>query len=273
MKTDVYRLLAMPPTPSELTADDPRHEDAKHVAIARQLRHAIQSREFPVGSEMPSESSLVKQFDASRGTVRQALATLKQEGLIYTSRGRKPVVQAHSLAQSIDDFFSFSSWVHAAGHAPGQRTIELSRRRESTQPLVPLAYPVGEFLVHLTRLRLIDGEPTMIERTVFHDRVGQELMRFDTDSGSIYEHLITRGVPLDEGTHLIDAVAASALDAELLQVEPGSPMLRVRRNTVSATGEVLEYSEDRYRSDRASIRIRNSRATAHTVIRASHTTP
>ncbi|MFC5337234.1 GntR family transcriptional regulator [Leucobacter denitrificans] len=248
-------------------------DESKHVAIANHLRHAIESREFPVGSEIPSESTLVKQFDVSRGTIRQALATLRHEGLIHTSRGRRPVVHAQPLAQSIDDFFSFSSWVVAQGHIPGQRTIEISRRRrESPEPELPLGYPEGDFLVHLTRLRLIDDRPTMIERSTFHDSVGQALMNFDTDSGSIYEYLIERGAELDEGTHLVDAVPANALDSELLQVEPGSPILRVRRNTTSAAGHVLEYSEDRYRSDLANIRIRNSRADSAALVSASRST-
>lgn len=245
-------------------------EESKHVAIANHLRRAIMEREFPIGSEIPSESALVKQFDVSRGTIRQALSTLRNEGLIHTSRGRRPVVHAQPLAQSIDDFFSFSSWVHAQGRVPGQRTIELSRRRrESPEPEVPLAYPEGNYLVHLTRLRLIDDRPTMIERSTFHDSVGHRLLQFDTDSGSIYEYLIGEGAQLDEGTHLVDAVLANALDAELLDVDIGQPILRVRRNTTSIDGAVLEYSEDRYRSDLANIRIRNSRASSAPLASAS----
>ncbi|WP_411721635.1 GntR family transcriptional regulator [Mycetocola sp.] len=248
-------------------------EEAKHVAIANHLRRAIESRQFPIGSEIPSESSLAKQFEASRGTIRQALSTLKSEGLIQTSKGRRPVVHARPLEQSIDDFFSFSSWIKAQGRSPGQRTIEISRRRrESPEPELPLGYPNGEYLVYLTRLRLIDDQPTMVERSVFHNSVGQSLLQFDTDSGSIYEYLITRGADLDEGTHLVDAVPANALDAELLEVEVGTPILRVRRNTTSAAGFVLEYSEDRYRPDHANIRIRNTRAEAAALISASRNT-
>lgn len=244
--------------------------ESKHVAIANYLRASIETRQFPVGSEIPSEAVLVKQFGVSRGTIRQALSTLRNEGLILTSRGRRPVVHARPLEQSIDDFFSFSSWVHSQGRVPGQCTIEISRRRrELPEPEVPLDFPASDYLVHMTRLRLIDDHPVMIERSTFHDSVGQSLLQFDTDSGSIYEHLIGLGAELDEGTHLVDAIPANALDAELLDVEFGAPILRVRRNTTSSAGLVLEYSEDRYRSDYANIRIRNSRADAASVVSAS----
>lgn len=248
-------------------------EKSKHVAIATQLRRDIESNRYPVGTEMPSESALVEEFNVSRGTIRQAMATLRNEGLVQTSRGRRPIVHAQPLEQSIDDFFSFSSWVRAQGRTPGQRTIEISRRRRTeADGEVPLGYPLGDMLVHIVRLRLIDGRPTMIERSTFHDSVGQALLNFDADSGSIYEHLVNNGAELDEGTHIVDATQANALDAELLEVELGSPILRVRRSTTSAAGMVLEYSEDRYRPDLATIKIRNSRLGADALVSASRTT-
>lgn len=251
----------MPPTSAD---------ESKHVTITNQLRSDIDSGRYPVGTELPSESALIKEFGVARGTIRQAIATLRNEKLVQTSRGRRPIVHSQPLEQSIDDFFSFSSWVRAQGRTPGQRTIEISRRRRTdADGDVPLGYPDGDMHVHLIRLRLIDGRPTMIERSTFHDSVARALLDFDTDSGSIYEHLVNSGADLDEGTHIIDATRANALDAELLAVEPGSPILRVRRITTSSAGKVLEYSEDRYRPDHATIRIRNSRLGAAALISAS----
>lgn len=244
-------------------------EPTKHIMIADTLRRDIDNGRYPVGGEIPSEAVLVQQFQAARGTVRQAIATLKSEGLIHTSRGRRPIVQTRPMAQSIDDFFSFSSWVRAQGKAPGQKTLEIARRRRLQPVQEELGYPDSEFVVHVVRLRLVDGLPTMIERSTFDDSIGQELLTFDTDSGSIFEFLIERGAQLDEGTHVVDAVAADALDAELLEVEQGSPILRVRRVTTTSTQKVLEYSEDRYRPDRASIRIQNSRKSTAPLVRAS----
>lgn len=244
-------------------------EPTKHILIADTLRRDIENGRYPVGGEFPSEAVLVKEFQAARGTVRQAIATLKSEGLIHTSRGRRPIVQNRPLAQSIDDFFSFSSWVRAQGKTPGQKTIEIARRRRLQPVQDDLGYPDSEFVVHVVRLRLVDGLPTMIERSTFDDSIGQELMTFDTDSGSIFEFLIGQGAELDEATHVVDAIAADALDAELLEVEQGSPVLRVRRVTTSASQKVLEYSEDHYRPDRASIRIQNSRHSTAPLVRAS----
>ena len=60
--------------------------------------------------------------------------------------------------------------------------------------------------------------------------------------------------------HTFDAVAADQLDAELLGVAVGHPLLRERRLTRDSRGEALEWSEDRYRPDVATVTVTNTRA-------------
>ena len=231
-----------------------------HELVRTSIRDRILSGELAAGSALPSEAELCAQFGASRGPVRQAMSALSAEGLIETSQGRVPTVTRAPLTQSIDDFFSFSSWVREIGHEPGQRTVEIALRRVEAGIAARLGIPESQNAVELLRLRSIDGLPAMLERTAFVASVGRLLFDFDTDSGSLFDYLIGRGVPLDRGEHAIDAVAADDTDAELLEVAVGSPLLRVRRITSSNDGEVLEYSDDRYRSDRAELMVHNARS-------------
>ena len=233
-----------------------------HVVVADALREQIRSGELSIGDPLPSESELSVQFGASRGPVRQALAQLRNEGLIETSQGRVPTVLGRPLAHSIDDFFSFSAWVQATGRTPGQHTIELAWRVPPPDVSAKLQIGASDRAVVVIRRRSIDGLPAMLERSWYIDEVGRELFSFDLDEGSIFGALIERGVALDTGTHTIDAVAADALDSEQLDVPLGSPLLRVERLTSSFAGVVLEYADDRYRTDRAKLAIRNSRTTS-----------
>lgn len=233
-----------------------------HTVVADALREQISSGELAVGSPVPSESELCARFGASRGPVRQALAQLRHEGLIETSQGRVPTVRDRPLAHSIDDFFSFTAWVQASGRTPGQRTIELAWRVPPASVAAHLQIAETDRAVVIVRQRSIDGLPAMLERSWYVDEVGRELFSIDTDAGSIFGALIERGVELDLGTHSIDAVAADDTDATQLDVPVGSPLLRVERTTSSYSGRVLEYADDRYRTDRAKLGIRNSRSTS-----------
>lgn len=220
--------------------------DALHLRIARDLRERVRCGELPVGAALPSESQLCRQWNASRGPVRQALSTLRAEGVITGGAGKPPVVCSAAVGQPFDTLLSYSAWAHAIGRTPGQRTIELSLRPADAHAAASVHVAEGAPVVHLLRLRLLDGRPAMLERATFVDRVGRLLLGFDCDSGSIWAHLQAHGVALATATHVIDAVGADAVDAAHLTVAEGAPLLRQRRTTRAADGDVVEYHDDRY---------------------------
>src|SRR5262249_2090812 len=120
----------------------------------------------------------------------------------------------------------------------------------------------GTVGVDVLRVRLLDGEPVMVERSTFVEPVGRLLFDFDPDCGSIYAYLTAEGVDLRSARHTFDAVPAGELDSEFLGIPFGAPLLRERRRATSADGTPLEYGDDRYRPDRVTFTIDNSRPTA-----------
>jgi GntR family transcriptional regulator len=231
-----------------------------HRQVADGLRRQIATGALAVGDSLPSEAQLCAAYGVSRGTVRQALATLRAEGAIGGGQGKPPVVRARPIAQPFETLLSFSAWAHALGRTPGQRTIEVARRAASAEAADGLGLDDGDFVVAVLRLRLLDGRPAMIERTSFAERVGRLLFDFDPDSGSLYQHLTEQGVELAVARHVFDAVAADATDAELLGIPPGAPLLRERRRTTTPDGEPVEWSDDRYRPDLVTFTIENAQA-------------
>lgn len=229
-----------------------------HERIAQDLRCRIISGELAVGDPLPSEAELQLRWQGSRGPVRQALAALRAEGLIAGGRGKPPTVQRAQVSQPFDSFLSFSRWVQMLGRTPGQRTVEMARRRASAEVAERLGIAAGEQVVQLVRLRLLDGDPVMVERTTFPLRYGATFFQHDPDEGSVYEHLISNGLQVGVARHVMDAVAAHDEDCDLLGVRPGAPLLRERRVARTADGEVFEYSDDRYRPDRITFTIDNA---------------
>ncbi|MDJ0392476.1 GntR family transcriptional regulator [Rhodococcus sp. G-MC3] len=231
-----------------------------HSRVADALRMQIVDGTLAVGAALPSEATLCARFEASRGTVRAALAALRHEGMIAGGRGRPPVVCDTAVAQSFETFMSFTAWAEAIGRIAGQRTLEVARRGASSVAAAALGLEVGTPVIEVIRLRTLDGMPAMLERSSFLESVGRTLFDFDPDSGSIYAYLIGQGVELHEGKHTIDAVAATDVDAVHLDIDPGAPLLRERRRALDLSGTPLEYADDRYRPDRVAFTIDNTRS-------------
>ncbi|WP_327150180.1 GntR family transcriptional regulator [Nocardia sp. NBC_01329] len=238
-----------------------------HARVTAALRERIRLGELPAGASLPSESELCHEFGASRGTVRTALATLRHEGLIGGGQGRRPVVRETAVVQPFETLLSFTAWAERIGRTPGQRTVEIARRGATADAAAALRIEEGTPVIEVLRLRLLDGEPVMVERAAFVESAGRLLFDFDPDTASIYAHLAGLGVDLHSARHTIDAVGADETDATLLGIAAGSPLLRERRHTSSAAGAPIEYGEDRYRPDRVAFTIDNTRPASEGAVR------
>jgi GntR family transcriptional regulator len=233
---------------------------ARHASIAADLRDRIRSGELAPGSAIGSEAELAARFGVSRGTVRQSLASLRGEGLISGGQGRRSVVARSMLAQSFDKLVSFTSWAESLGLEPSARTLELTRRPADAGDALALELDEGTEIFQYRRLRLLAGEPAMLEVSSFIEPIGRLLLDCDLDHGSVYTQLGELGVVFYEARQWIAAIAADAEQSELLGVRRRAPLLQVRRIVLDPQGRPLEASRDTYRGDEFAITFHNRAA-------------
>jgi DNA-binding GntR family transcriptional regulator len=70
----------------------------RYQRIADDVRLRVRTGALQVGDALPSELTLARQFGVQRNTVRQALAILRDEGLIATgARSRSRVIRAEAI--------------------------------------------------------------------------------------------------------------------------------------------------------------------------------
>ncbi|QJT00448.1 GntR family transcriptional regulator [Streptomyces asoensis] len=232
---------------------------ARHEEIADALRRAIDREEYAVGARLPAETDLATRYGVSRGTVRQAVAALTAEGLIGSRQGARRVVLASRRSQSFAELRSFAQWARAMGREATGRVVSQEYRPAAAEDAVRLQLRDGTPVLHVLRLRGLDGEPVLLERTVYADWISPAVESIEPDCPSVTQRLLDdTGLVFAYGEHVIDAVAAGAQDAELLAVRRTSPLLRVRRVTTTREGRPVEWSDDRYRSDAVSFSVHNS---------------
>lgn len=96
-------------------------EEPLYWRIATQLLGELRDGTIPPGERLPGERQLAAHFDVSRETVRQALQTLRREGLVSTDRrGSHAAVPARTTAEHAA---SLAFPVGAHGTEPGRATI------------------------------------------------------------------------------------------------------------------------------------------------------
>ncbi|MEU5948209.1 GntR family transcriptional regulator [Micromonospora sp. NPDC047465] len=66
----------------------PHYGQPRYRLIADELRSRIEGGVIPPGALLPTESVLTAEFRVSRGTIRQAIAVLREARLVATEHGR-----------------------------------------------------------------------------------------------------------------------------------------------------------------------------------------
>ena len=61
---------------------------AKYEGIYRSIKKRIEAQDYPYQSLLPSENTLIEEYDCSRNTVRRAIAELTADGYVQSMQGR-----------------------------------------------------------------------------------------------------------------------------------------------------------------------------------------
>jgi GntR family transcriptional regulator len=239
-----------------MTPERPRPAVRKHVQVREYVRALIDGEE--PGSPAPSERELVQRFGVARMTVRQALDALVVEGLLERVPGRGTFVARAKLDVAVR-LSSYTEEMTRRGLEPESRT--LLARMESAGPGVARALEIeeGERVVHWQRLRLADGLPMCVEDAYFSDATVPRFLDQHLPD-SLYVELQRRDLLPTWGEDSVSAAAARAEEAELLELQPGDPVLQVARRAFAGETAV-EVSRSTYRADRFTLWVPLTRAT------------
>ncbi|MEV7723296.1 GntR family transcriptional regulator [Streptomyces sp. NPDC087917] len=218
-----------------------------YLAVAADLRTAIGAGEYGSGARLPAEDELARRYTVSRGTVRQALAALRADGLVTSRRGTRRVVLASpGERRDATELRSFTRWARSLGEDPGGRTVHVEPGAADPEEAAELRIGPGAPVYRVLRVRTLSGRPVMVERTTYPDAVGALVAAMPADTVSYSEELARHGVLFTDAHHTIDIALADARDATLLGCPQGAPLLRERRRATDPTGSPVEWSQDRY---------------------------
>jgi len=233
----------------------PRHEQ-----ISDHFREKIEEGELTPNEQLPSEHELCEQFDVSRVTVRRALQTLENEGLIYRRQGLGSFVTEVSVPHGLVRLTDFAQDMAKAGL---EARSEIVRHEQAGAP-AGVAHQLGidpeQPIVRLDRRRLGSGRVVAFDRTWLPLFYGQLLEGHDLEQHTIYSILEENyDIPVLGGHYHIEADCADAALAEVLDWEEGKPLLMIRRLSYTEGKKPIYVQERYYRTDRVAYELELAR--------------
>ena len=208
----------------------------KYAAIIAELEQAIADGELAPGDRLPAERAHAETHGVSRMTVRRALESLESRGLLQRSIGRNggSFVAQPKLERDLGTFSGLSEQLARQGVTAGARVLSARSTGDGVQ---------------IVRVRLADGEPFALERSLFPERFAF-LLECDL-AGSLYA-LLGDDAPV-RAVERIEPVLAGEDEAAALQVHVGAPLMLVDRLAYDGDGELVETARDVFRGDRTRI--------------------
>lgn len=239
------------------TIEGLRLDEASGVPLYHQLREQLRALagRLEADAVMPSEPELMSALGVSRATARRAIADLVYEGVLYARQGRGTYVAPVRVLTGLDRPAGFTETMTALGRVASSRVLDVRRVRPGAEVSRALRLASGEEVYVVGRVRLLDGEPCMIERAHIAAARAPGLDRHDL-TGSLYALLEREYGLVPAGGHeVIVAVNADREVARALDVPLAAALLTTVRTTVDARGIPFEHTYRDARGDLCSFRV------------------
>ena len=242
----------------ENTVPSPALDRRSVVPLYYQIRQflldQIRSEKLKAGEAVPSEQVISAQFGVSRMTVRQALKSLADLGVIYSQRGRGTFVAANKLEKSFRQVLSFTEEMAARGSRPSSKVLRFAIETADESVANALKIQVGESVISLRRLRLADSVPMGIEWSRIPHSLCPDLLDSFNPKDSLYQTLSQKyGIKVAVTDEVAEAGIATSEQSALLNIPKRSPVLLFSRTSYVEDGNPVEYVISVYRGDRYKI--------------------
>jgi GntR family transcriptional regulator len=216
--------------------------------LAQQLEAAIEQGVLTPGDLLGNEVDLSVRLGLSRPTVRQAIQSLVDKGLLVRRRGVGTQV-VHSQVRRPLELSSLYDDLEAAGQGPTTQVVRNEAVPASCDVAAALGVPEGSDVTVLERLRRTHGQPVALLRNYLPASL-PDLDDTRLESTGLYRMMRSAGITLHSARQTVGARAATAQEAARLDEREGAALLTMQRTAYDDTGRPVEYGTHLYRASR-----------------------
>lgn len=205
-----------------------------YLELQRSLARSLADRRWAPGSALPSETRLAAEHGVSIGTVRKAIDSLVDGGMLVRRQGRGTFVASHT-PDRLFHFFHVVAREAPAGsprELPSTRLLSFRQARATQAVAAALAIAPGARVLQVENLLHLRSRPVLFDEITVAAALFPRLdrARFERRAGTIYGlYESDYGIDVVRSTERLSAVACPARIARLLDLAAGDPVLRIRR--------------------------------------------
>jgi GntR family transcriptional regulator len=214
----------------------------KYVRIVQDLTRRLAAREWRAGELLPSEGALAREYGVSHGTARKAIDRLVIQNIVTRQQGKGTFVATHDWRRALFHFFRL---VRDDGSRalPTPHIISREYGSATEREAERLRIRRGAKVWRVRRVRSFE-KPTIFEILILP---AGRFPRLDIPGEGqspplTYEYYSKEhGINVISAEERLRAVKATALEAKMLELEPGMPLLEIDRIAFDINEKPIEW--------------------------------
>lgn len=210
----------------------------RYVIVMEAVQNYISNHQLQVGDKIPTEPEWMEEFHVSRATVRQAMQELENAGVIEKKHGVGTFVAEEKLSIQMQGFFSFSEEAKKVSNNYETKILKFRRTLNAPKKVIDL-FQSNE-VIELERLRLIDGDPILLELTYIPGNLVKGRLPKEFKFESLYDYFKSLGVKHLTGNEKLTPHNPTAYEASKLKIDKQAMLLQFTR--VLYEGNAIEYT-------------------------------
>ena len=225
---------------------------AKYTDIYKNLKRKIEDGNYAFQELLPSENTLVQEYECSRNTIRRAIADLVSDGYVQTMQGKgvrviyQPALQTSFTIGGIESFKESAVRNH---QKPETKVIYFTELIVDGKIAARTGFPLGAEIYYLQRLHYLDDKALILNHNYFLKSVATGLTK-EIAEKSIYDYLEnTLGVNIVTSRRIMTVEKMTEIDEKYLELGDYNCMAVVSSHTYNSDGIMFEYTQSRHRPD------------------------
>ena len=217
--------------------------------VMQHLRERIESQEFRIGDNLPSEKLLSEYYQVSRITVRKAIDELVKKSMIEKRQGAGSMVVNKTMISSMSTLRSTSEYMAEAGAEVRYKLLEFQLIDPDDETVAALEIDHSEKVYFIRRYKTMNGTPCIYEDSYLPATLFPQLNIRALESSKYRYFEQELGFHIDGATQDFNAILPNQSICKVLELPEGKPIIALSSVGKLKDGRIFEYTKLCFKPD------------------------
>lgn len=226
-----------------------------YMQIRELVRTKIEEGEYAPGTAIPSEAELAEQYGINRQTVRNAIDTLVNEGLLRRVPSKGVYVLGRKVGRNLDELQGFTQTMLDEHLTPSTKVISKLIRKAGEKYSLMFGIQPQDDIYYIKRLCCANNEPVSLEEIYIPRYIVPKMEGIDLSIFSVYEVYDFYGIKLEQARQTLDLVHLEQNDANMLGIDVNLPVMLFECTTYDDRARIIEFNRNYVRGDKCNFSV------------------